>query len=247
MLGKRTTTTTVRKYPTNKRGPNYALPFSAPRIVNTPQFNAAVSRAVNTRVNRGLKTEVKTVDSTIAMSFSNDGTVAQTMTLVNTIAQDASPTTRIGKKVMMTAIAIRGNAIVNTVLANARATLLLVYVRNNNQASTLPAWTEILVTQGSTALTNRDNASKFKILRRWDYKLIGDQDSTTPTTDNLQLVEEFVKFKKPLEACWTTAGTAGTIGQFEKGSLLLISVGSIAQAAPAPVFNGNTRVYFTDA
>ena len=200
------------------------------------------------RANRGIKSEIKTVDSAVNSSFSVDGTVAQTITLLNTIPQDASPTGRIGKKVNMTGVAIRAKVASNTTLACQKCTLLLVYVRNNNQAATLPAWTEMLVTQSPNALTNRDNASKFKILRRWDYKVIGDIDATPPTSESVQIVEEFVKFKKPLEACWTSAGTAGTIGQFEKGSLLLCCVGEYGQGTGTwASMVGNTRVYFQDA
>lgn len=202
----------------------------------------------NYRSNRGLKTEVKTVDTNISgFLASSDGAVATNMKLINTIPQDASPTSRIGKKVEMTGVAIRGTIYANTTLSMTHVTMLLVYVRNNNQAATLPAWNEILASQSPIALTNRDNASKFKILRRWDYKLIGDQDSTTPTCDTMQIVEEFVKFKKPLEAVWTAAGTAGTIGQFEKGSLLLMIVGDETFASgEAALLYANTRVYFKD-
>lgn len=199
------------------------------------------------RSNRGIKTEVKTVDTAVTLHYSVDGTVAQTMQLLNTIAQDASPTGRVGKKVMMTGVALRGSIFCGTALNVEKATTLLVYVRNNNQAATLPAWAEILVSQSNNALTNRDNASKFKILRRWDHALIGDSDSATTTSATLIPFEEFIKFKKPLEACWTTAGTAGTIGQFEKGSLILCTVGSLTEGGTHVSFSGNSRVYFTDA
>lgn len=200
------------------------------------------------RANRGLKTEIKTVDTNYSLTGTTDGAVATNLQLMNTIAQDASPTGRIGKKVMMNGVAIRGTLAAQTTLGCTHATILLIYVRNNNQAATLPAWAEILSSQSPISLTNRDGASKFKILRRWDYKCIGDYDSTTPTSETLQIVEEFVKFKKPLEACWTNAGTAGTIGQFEKGSLLLGVVSDQTAASnKGAQFVGNSRVYFSDA
>lgn len=204
------------------------------------------------RANRGLKTEVKTVDTNrpIASSLhcSTDATVAQGMQLLNTIPQDSSPTGRIGKKVMMTGVAIRGWILTNTTYTTQKASILLVYVRNNNQAATLPAFTEVLTAQSSNGLTNRDNASKFKILRRWDYAIYGDFDTAPGGNANAFVIEEFIKFKKPLEACWTAAGTAGTIGQFEKGSLILMTVGTTTEAsATYAQVECNTRVYFTDA
>lgn len=204
--------------------------------------------SANYRANRGLKAEVKTLDAAFTLRMTTDSAVANCIQLLNTIPQDASPTSRIGKKVMMTGVAIRGWVYANTTYITQKGTLLLIYVRNNNQAATLPAIAEILVSQSSNALTNRDNASKFKILRRWDYALSGDFDTTPGGDKAVYVIEEFVKFKSPLEACWTAAGTAGTIGQFEKGSLLLVSVGTQAEAGTAYALAvGNSRVYFNDA
>lgn len=253
-------------YRSNYKKGSYNKGFVAPRVANQIA-NVAASQAVRRanyisnnryynnpraalstyRANRGIKSEIKTVDAACATSFSSDGTVAQTMQLLNTIAQDASPTGRIGKKVLLKSLAIRGTISVANTLNCGKVAMLLVYVRNNNQAATLPAWTEIMVAQNANALTNRDNASKFKILRRWDFKTIGDSDATPPTSESIQIVEEFVKFKKPLEACWTAAGTAGTIGQFEKGSLLLMTCGAVGQGSGPATFVGNTRCYFNDA
>lgn len=252
-------------YKSNYKKGSYNTGFVAPRIANQIA-NVAATQAVRKqkiidnnrykyapygviipRANRGTKTEVKTVDTAVTLHYTVDGTVAQTMQLLNTIAQDASPTGRVGKKVTMTGVALRGTIFCGTALNVEKATTLLVYVRNNNQAATLPAWAEILVSQSNNALTNRDNASKFKIIRRWDHALIGDSDSATTTSATLIPFEEFIKFKKPLEACWTAAGTAGTIGQFEKGSLILCTVGSLTEAGTHVSFSGNSRVYFTDA
>lgn len=196
---------------------------------------------------RRLAPEVKTVDTTVAaMNFDNNSAVAGTMLLLNTIAQDASPTGRIGKKIVMKGVHMHLRINAGTATIGEKCALLLVYVRTNNQAATLPAWTEVLTTQSATSQTNRDNASKFKIVRRWDFNIIG--NVTAPATgQELKCIDEFVPFKKGLESLWTNAGTAGTIGQFEKGSLILMSVGINGNGATTtPVANGTTRVYFLD-
>lgn len=253
--------TTVTKY--SKRAGGYkATPFKQPRAASVVQRTTTVSaargmgnvipgtqarRAAYARgARRGLRLEPKTVDTTISMVFDNNSAVATTMKLLNTIPTGSSAITRIGKRVNLKAVAIRGVIQAASATTIDSITMLLVYVRNNNQAATLPAWTEVLVSQSSTALTNRDNASKFKILRRWDWNVTG--NSTTPSTGNEVIhVEEFVNLKlKP--STWTNASTAGTIAEFEEGSLLLMTVGDGANAATTtPTFDGFSRCYFVDA
>jgi len=197
-----------------------------------------------------LKPETKTVDTdvyTTPLRFDTNSVVANTMRLVNTIPVGNSCVSRIGKKVTLKALAIRGAILSNTATTQDRVSLLLVWIRNPNQAANLPAWTEILTAQSSYAMNNRDNASKFKIVRRWDYAVIG--NTTTPQSgmENIP-VDEYVTFKKDkYVSCWTQASVNGTINEFEQGALILCSVGTNAYGATTTAqLYANTRLYFQD-
>jgi len=198
---------------------------------------------------RGLKPEVKTVDtSCTAMRFSSDSAAANTTYLINTVPTGNSAVSRIGKKIAMSAVQIRGQINAASASDANKLCLLLVYVRNNNAAAALPAITEIMVAQESSSLTNRDLAQKFKILRRWEFMqqgaLVGAAAGQTSASNFA--FDEYVPLKQ-LEAMWTSASTAGTIGEFEKGSLLLIGFGDTAYGATTtPLGFFNTRVYFHD-
>lgn len=194
----------------------------------------------------GLRPEPKTVDTSIGgMVFDNNSAVASTMKLLNTIPTGTSATSRVGKRVALKAIAIRGNIAAASATTMEKCTMLLVYIRTPNQATTLPAWTEILKGQTSYDLTNRDNASKFKILRRWDYEIIG--NATTPSTGMEEQYFEYFVPLRGLPSTWTNASTAGTIGEFEEGALILCTVGDAANGATTTcTCSGNTRLYFTD-
>lgn len=194
----------------------------------------------------GMKVEVKTVDTTISgLRFSTDSLVANSLQLINTVPRDASPTGRIGKKISTVGVQIRLYVASASATIVDKGTVVLIWVKTPNQASTLPAWTEILTSQSAQALTNRDNSSKFKILRRWDFAFTG--NTTTPATGNeLQVHDEYVKLPG-LKSMWTNASTAGTIGEFEKGALLLGTVGLFAYGATTtPLLSGFTRFYFKD-
>lgn len=164
---------------------------------------------------------------------------------MNTIPVAASPVGRVGKKVDLKCIAIRGNVVAASSGTVHKCALMLVWIRSPNQAATLPAWTEIQVSQGSSSLTNRDGAPKFKILRRWDFTVTG--NSTTPATGNEERsFEEFINLRGK-QSDWTNASVAGTIGEFEKGALLLMGTGSsVFGATNTPVGSFNCRLYFTD-
>lgn len=194
-----------------------------------------------------LAPERKAVDTaSIALNFDTDSAVAACEQLVNTIATGSASNQRIGKRVVMRAIAIRGRVQASSATTVQKCALMLIYIKNPNQAATLPAVAEILVSQNSNALTNRDNASKFRILRRWEWAVTG--NTTTPATGNESfVVEEYVRLPN-LPALWTNASTAGTIGEFVEGALILLSVGTGANGATTtPTFVGGCRLYYSDA
>lgn len=195
---------------------------------------------------KGGKKEVKTVDSTIAsLQFCEDSVVANSMRLLNLVPQDASPNGRIGKRITAVAVSIKGNISMASASIADKVMLALVWIRTPNQASTLPAFTDIFAAQDPNAQTNRDNASKFKILRRWEHIMVG--NITTPSVDNVFIdINEYVSLKGK-QSVWTNSGTAGTIGQFEKGALILCACGLHAfGATTTPLMNGFTRFYFYD-
>lgn len=219
-----------------------------PRVMygRAPPMRAQQDRRARMQAVAGLRLEPKTVDAApSSMRFSNDSAVANSMLLFNTIPTGTSSITRVGKRVNLKAVAIRGSINAASATTVEKCTLLLIYIRTPNQGAALPAWNTILASQSSNSLTNRDNASKFKIIRRWDFSVSG--NSTTPqTSEENYVVEEFVKLGG-LPSVWTNASTAGTIDEFEEGALILGTVGgSNYGATVTPLFSGSTRVYFED-
>lgn len=205
-----------------------------------------------------VRDEMKTYDTGVeiaspTMNFDTAGnSTAANARLLNSVAQGNSAITRIGKRIIMKALQIRGVLSVNTSATqiNEKCSILLVFMRsvNGNATTTMPAITEILAnpTPNCNSLTNRDYASKHKILRRWDYILTGNNtDSAGPKKI---IFEEYVVFKKPLVAQWTSGGTTGAIAEFEKGALVLITIGQSAHVLnQTPIFSCNTRLYFNES
>jgi len=181
--------------------------------------------------------EVNFVDlASAAYKHDTTGTIA----LVATIAQGASQSQRIGKVAYLKSVQIRGYAVNNTAATFNDCCCILVY--DKQPTGSLPAITDVLNTANSRSFNNDVNSKRFKILRRWDFMLIGNQ--TTPETGQEgQSIDEYVKLKgKKMQ--FGSAGT-GAIGDIQFGALYFISVGNTAAGTgdASSILGFRTRFY----
>jgi len=167
---------------------------------------------------------------------------------INQVPIGNSSITRVGRRMNITAVAIRGQLYSSTSTPAAKATLMLIWDRHPNKAAALPAWNTILTSQSPDSLTNKDYAPRFKILRRWDFCIIGAGTAGSPLNPNsVQLVDEFVKLKNKV-TIWDAADTTGIVTDMIEGALYLYFVSDETDAsgnAPKGIFN--TRIYFQDS
>lgn len=164
---------------------------------------------------------------------------------INQVPLGNSSITRVGRRLAINAVAIRGAVSCGTAGTIAKTTLLLVWDRNVNQSAALPPWTSLLTVQHSSSLTNKDNAPRFKILRRWDFMITGKNVSGTTNDNSIELVEDFVKLKNKI-TLFTTADTTGLYPNMMEGGLLLYTCSDQAAGTSAPSFTLSTRIYFQD-
>lgn len=165
---------------------------------------------------------------------------------INQVPLGNSSITRVGRKLSINAVAIRGRVLASSATKVSKATMLLVWDRNVNQSVALPAWNAILNAQSSISLTNKDNAPRFKILRRWDYVITGNSNTAGQQNDeSIHVIEEFVKLKNKV-TIFTTADSTGLYPDMMEGGLLLYMTSDQTGATVAPTFEVNTRVYFED-
>jgi len=195
---------------------------------------------------RAERPEKKTVDIALSnLRYSSDAAVANCLQHISLIPQGNTSITRVGKSCILKALAMRGRISAGTASVYEKCASMLIWVRSPNLAATLPAIAEILATQSPDSLTNRDNANKFKILRRWDHIVTG--NLTAPATGNeFHNFEEYIPLKN-LECQWKKDDTTGVIASCTKGALLFFTVGlNVYGATTTPLFNGNFRLYFED-
>jgi len=170
-------------------------------------------------------------------NFSTTGSIA----LIATIAQGASVNQRVGKKIVLKSLQVRGQSISGTTTTVADCALVIVYDRR--PTGSLPAISDVLVSADSTAFNNDANSGRFQILKRVDFCHTG--NSTTPATGGEIRDMAMWLSLKDLPVAYKAAGT-GAIGDIEQGALYLITVGSNVAGTTAPQGTLAFRTRFLD-
>ena len=88
------------------------------------------------------------------------------VTLLNTVAQGAAVTQRVGKKIVMKGLQCRGN-LQNGSTANSNDVAFMI-VYDKRPTGALPTVSDILVSASSSAMNNDANTGRFSILKRHD-------------------------------------------------------------------------------
>lgn len=171
-------------------------------------------------------------------------TVGSSAFPLNQIPQGNSSITRVGRRCGLSAVAIRAVIAAGATTTATNCVTLLVWDRNPNQNSTMPTFAQILNSQATMSLTNKDFAPRFKILRRWDHQVIGSAGNQY-TDKSVQYIDEFIPLKNK-QTIWTAADTTGLVSNMQAGGLYMYLVGDALAGTTAPTMVLSTRVYFQD-
>lgn len=163
------------------------------------------------------------------------------VTLLNTIAQGSTTSQRVGKKVMLKSVQIRGNVTSDSTTTVAPWAFMIVYDRRP-QGGAVPAVTDILTAATATAMNNDSNSNRFSILHRQEGIAAG-VGSTPVSGLEASNVSAFVKMNRLYVA---KGGTAGTIDEIDTGALYLVTVGSIAAGTADANLTASFRTRFVD-
>lgn len=172
-------------------------------------------------------------------AFDTTGSV----TLLNGVATGTDFTDRIGRKIIIKSLYLRG--IIQPVDNNTGNTLCRMIIVYDNQANGVaPAITDVLKSASPVAQLNMNNRDRFKILvdKQWGLAVIS--DAASQSVAGSPTVFSFKKYKKcNLETLFN--GTTNAIGSIATGSIYMITVGNQA------VGNGGTgsissRIRFAD-
>ena len=153
---------------------------------------------------------------------------------------------RLGRSTYLKRLRLKGNVSGQTTSSTQLVRMALIYVpRIDKGSTTLPAQTDIWVTQDPRQQRATNNAERFKILKSWEWILAG--SSTAPSTGAEGYAFDEMIDLKNLPVLYTQASTGYTYDELEQGALLLYAHGTGAAGAATSTFiNFTARVYFGD-
>lgn len=169
------------------------------------------------------------------------------VTLLNTVAQGAAVTQRVGKKIALKGLQCRGLMYGDSTAGINDVAYLIVYDKRPTGA--LPNITDILNAVSPTAMNNDANAGRFSILKRCDATLIGNASFTgavaNALTERTAQDADWWLDLKGRETVYKSAAT-GAIGDIEQGALYLVTVGGTAAGTADGVLTAGFRLRFLD-
>jgi len=172
-----------------------------------------------------------------SVAFDTTGTIV----LASTIAQGTAVTQRVGKRIILKNVQVKGTFQNNAAATYTFCELALVY--DKRPTGSLPNINDIFDSFTSYAFAKDTGSPRFTILRRWSYCLAG-----APATGNglgtAACIDDFVKIKdKPVVY---KAAATGAIADIEEGALYLVSLGGNAAGTSAASGTFSLRVRFVD-
>jgi len=162
------------------------------------------------------------------------------ITLLNPVPQNTSVSGRVGKKILLKGLQIRGLLYNGTAAYVNDVAIIVVY--DKRPTGSTPAITDILNSVSSQSMNKDDNASRFRILRRLDGTLTG--NATVITSASGISFDEYVDLKKA-PTVYKSAGTGG-VGDIAEGAVWMVGVGSATAGSSAAVASLQTRVRYFD-
>lgn len=161
------------------------------------------------------------------------------ITLLNQIPQGVSVNDRVGKRLCLETLQVRGSFEAGSTAIFNKVALLVVY--DKRPSGTLPSITDILEAANSTALNNTQNEGRFDVLFRIDEGMVGG----ATLLDTTYSVADFEVDLQGRPTTYKALGT-GAIADISEGALYLVTVGDNPAGTAAVTAPLQIRVRFSD-
>lgn len=162
------------------------------------------------------------------------GTTTASLQLCNGIAQGTTANSRLGRRIIMKSFMVRiVLAKAPTQTQESPVRIMLVYDQQTNGTTCVA--TDVLQTDSIFGLTNLNNSNRFKILFDKHFKM----GSVSDTSINYH---KYWKCNLPVQF---NAGSAGTVGDIQTGSVYILAWSPQIGVA-IPIGGVSVRVRFSD-
>jgi len=148
-------------------------------------------------------------------------TATGALTLLNTLSQGTTPNTRVGTRVEVKSIAIKGLVQAGTGAGNTLEPLRIKIVYDKEANGAAPAATDILVNDFIYGHNNLANGGRFITLMDKIYEpLIPSIGASQIGTGGSIVINEYIKCNLPVKY---NTGNAGTIADIVSGSIYMLT------------------------
>lgn len=178
--------------------------------------------------------ELDFVDTAVSLNVNTTGSV----TLLNPLIQGTNASNRIGRKCLNKSIQVLGRVFNDTTATVNQVAVSLVYDTQANGAA--PVYTDVFDTVTPESMLNISNIQRFKMLRMWNFALIG--NTTTPACGEEQLVLDDA-FKCNLVTQFK-ASNNGDVTDIATGALYLLTCGQTAAGTGDAAMVGTIRIRY---
>lgn len=187
--------------------------------------------------------ELKVLDSNAA-GFGSACDTTGAVTLINGIATGTDFNARIGRKIVMKSLYMRGwFRNVDLTCSDSAIRIVAVYDAQTNGAA--PTWSDVFTTSDPLAHINLNNRDRFKILYDKSTTLGGISNAATQafsTSGSHGQIKKYLKLNHEV----IFSGTGATVGSIASGSIYILTLGTAAPNDGGYV-TISTRIRFVDA
>lgn len=183
-------------------------------------------------------TELKNIDVslTTGSNIFVPASTAGVVTLLNGVAQGTTATTRLGRRITMRSLFIKGDvSMAPTTTGAAPLRILIVYDMQTN--ATAPVATDVLTLDQINSPMNLSNSRRFKTLCDIEIPCLGAQGPQAVQWSRYIKLNHAVEFN---------TGSAGTVGDIQTGSVYMLTYQNGGLLVANPTTLVYTRIRFSD-
>jgi len=222
--------------------------FKAPRPASGGRTYLTPRRTVVQKANFGAgtrtwgvsKAEKKYIDATFAGALNTTGTIQ----LIGNVAQGASQSQRIGRKICLKSIQIHGHLDSDTATITNHGRFMLIWDKQPN--ASLPALSDIFETAvDANAFVKDAQKDRFVVLKDKHWAFAGSiATAASVMTSKTTYVFKYFARLPNLETVYS--GATAAIGDITSGALYAIAVGSTAAGTADANCSFNIRIRYLD-
>jgi len=208
------------------------------------QRTAGLYGRFNKQGSRPAQAELKYLDT--ALSFSDDFTFGVENSCLNVIPQDATASGRIGRKVVVKSIQVRGvlqyaPGASTTGSVAVKMAIVLDKQCNGVAATIAEIFTSNLV---STSMINLANSERFVVLKQWHVTVCATAGIQTAFGGFNQWIDWYQKVDIPIE--YDATASTGALATVRSNNLLLVAGADTSDGDDDVSFSGTCRLRYSD-